>query len=263
MTARAYTRATRLAAAFLARLTGTESAASAMKIDPRTVRSWQETIEVPADEWEAIQAVLLARAGEMAATGKATGLVAALTGAGIAARNVRYATLIARREARREVEEQPPEPNPIRDAIDRLDDRRKRLLRDFIIAETRERAYRPPSDDRVGLGPPLDVVAFIDGLGALSDSEFEAEAAAVKAKLAEIDERYRAELSPASPQSSAVAEVAPEPAVTPTPISRRATRGQEPLPMLIDTGRMGGGRDGSGDGPWYDADSGERRRPRW
>jgi hypothetical protein len=243
MTARAYTRATRLAAAFLARLTGTESAASAMKIDPRTVRSWQETIEVPADEWEAIQAVLLARAGEMAATGKATGLVAALTGAGIAARNVRYATLIARREARRAEDEAPEPPNPIRDAIDRLDDRRKRLLRDLIVAETRARAYpsedEPPSEDPL---PPSDepmperVTAFIDALLAMSDAEVAAEEAKVAERLREIDEEYKRALPPDAPQSRASVEVAPEPADEPIPLSRPRVARPRPTPMVIDTG---------------------------
>lgn len=88
---KAYTYAQRLAAAFLARLNGSESAATAFAIDPRTVRSWQQQVPVPDDAWEAIQAVLQARAADMAAQGETRGLVQTLTGAGIASRNVRYA----------------------------------------------------------------------------------------------------------------------------------------------------------------------------
>ena len=98
----AYSHATRLAATFLAKLNGADAAATAFGIDPRTVRSWMGTVEVPDDSWTAIRDVLLARGAEMAALGKTAGLPAILTGAGISDRNVRYGQLIARREARRE-----------------------------------------------------------------------------------------------------------------------------------------------------------------
>lgn len=98
---RAHTRATRMAATFLAKQNGADAAATAFGIDPRTVRSWLQTVEIPDDQWTAIRDVLLARGAEMAALGKTAGLPAVLTGAGISDRNVRYGQLIARREAGR------------------------------------------------------------------------------------------------------------------------------------------------------------------
>ena len=44
----------------------------------------------------------------------------------------------------------------------------------------------------------------------------------------------------------------------PIPIGRAPSR-PAAVPMVVDIG----GRDGSGDGPWYDIDTGERRVPRW
>jgi hypothetical protein len=256
-----YSTPRRLAVVALARLAGVSEAAKAARVDLGTVRDWLASADgsnPSVADWQASRDYAKEQELRAALAGNANLAYAWSKSAGVGQRNLNYERQVA--AARRSEEEAPPEqPNPIRDAIDRLDDRRKRLLRDFIIAETRERAYRPPSDDRVGLGPPLDVVAFIDGLGALSDSEFEAEAAAVKAKLAEIDERYRAELSPASPQSSAVAEVAPEPADEPVSLSQARVARPRPVPQVIDFG----GFDGSGDGPWYSLDDGTRRPPRW
>ena len=107
MTSKAYTRATRMAATFLAKMNGADAAATAFGIDPRTLRSWLQTVEIPDDQWTAIRDVLLARGAEMAALGKTAGLPAVLTGAGISDRNVRYGVLIARREARRTEDENP------------------------------------------------------------------------------------------------------------------------------------------------------------
>jgi hypothetical protein len=74
MTSKAYTRATRTAAGFLAKLNRADAAATAFGIDPRTVRSSLTTVEIPDDKWTAIRDVLLARGAEMAALGKTAGL---------------------------------------------------------------------------------------------------------------------------------------------------------------------------------------------
>ena len=98
---RSHSKATRLAATFLAKLAGVDTAAATFGIDRRTVRSWTGSVEVPEDPWTAIRDVLLARGSEMAAKGDTRGLPAILTGAGIAERNVRYGQLIAQRDGRR------------------------------------------------------------------------------------------------------------------------------------------------------------------
>jgi hypothetical protein len=133
-------------------------AAATFRVDVRTVRSWQEgSVELPEDQWEAIEAVLLARGGEKAARGDTAGLVQTLTGAGIAARNRRYATLIARREARREgeQEQQAPTgpqsaewqrflatlPDEQRDAIERL------LRTQIFLIEARRDAGLDPTPE--------------------------------------------------------------------------------------------------------------------
>lgn len=98
---KSYTEADKLAAVFLAQQAGVEAAATALGIDPRSVRDWSKTITLPDDQWTAIRDVLIARGSVMAAKGTTTGLAATLTGAGIAERNVRYGQLIARREGRK------------------------------------------------------------------------------------------------------------------------------------------------------------------
>lgn len=105
MPPRTHSRATRLAAAFLAQQTSTEVAGKAFGVDKRTVQRWLDAGDIPDDAWTAIRDVLLARGAEMAARGETKGIVQVLTAAGISERNVRYGMLIARREARHAVPE--------------------------------------------------------------------------------------------------------------------------------------------------------------
>lgn len=102
MVAKAHSKATKLAATSLARLSSADVAAATFRVDVQTVRRWQAGADAPPDDtWTAVRDVLLARGAEMAARGETSGLVQTLTAAGISDRNVRYSTLIARREARR------------------------------------------------------------------------------------------------------------------------------------------------------------------
>ena len=124
-----------MGATVLARLAGIDTAVDTFGIDRRTVRGWVKGEPPPDDQWTAVRDVLLARGAELAAKGETKGLVQTLTAAGISERNVRYGQLIARREARREQADAPAEANPVRAAIDALDDSRRRLMRDILDAE--------------------------------------------------------------------------------------------------------------------------------
>ena len=127
----------------------------------------------------------------MAARGDIRGLPAILTGAGIAERNVRYATLIARHEARRVEAEEGPPSDPLHDAVVRLDDRRRRLLRDTIDIRYPDLPVpASPSDDiQVSDESIAALNAWIDHLVALPDDEVAAAEAAVEAELQAISER--------------------------------------------------------------------------
>jgi hypothetical protein len=184
-----YSRPQRLAAVFLARQSGADAAAQAFELDPRTVRSWMDTVELPDDQWEAIQAVLLARGGELTARGETRGLVATLTAAGISSRNVRYAKLISRREARRAEEEAPPEPNPMRDAIRALSGEQKRMLvaEIDVLVETRSLGLEvgvqvPKPDDG------LQMAQFLARIATLPAAEVAARTEAAKDRLRELHE---------------------------------------------------------------------------
>lgn len=115
-----HTAATRQAAVVLVKHGGAsvDTAAQALGVDARTIAKWLATEPVPDDAWEALQKYLLTLAADRTGRGDMRNLGQILTGAGIAARNVRYATLIARREARRVEQAETKAPNPVRAAID-------------------------------------------------------------------------------------------------------------------------------------------------
>lgn len=98
MSGKTHSKATKLAAVVLARLSSPDVAATTFHVDEQTVRRWLEG-DPPADDWEQAEKLLLARGLEMSARGQTQGLVATLTAAGISSRHRRYSTLIARREA--------------------------------------------------------------------------------------------------------------------------------------------------------------------
>lgn len=183
-----HSRATKLAATFLARLASPEVAAATFRVDVRTVRDWQAgSVELPEDQWEAIEAVLLARGGEKAASGETAGLVQTLTGAGIAARNRRYATLIARREARREGEQQPAKADPEwLVAVRALDGRRAALLGAELRHEIADRGEHPrfgPESEE-----PIDeakLLAWVQSVAAAPDEEIWARLVALEPKWAD------------------------------------------------------------------------------
>lgn len=193
---RRHSESTRLAAVFLAEQNGPDAAAEALGLDPRTVRSWQETLALPADRWTAIRDLLQARAGELAAKGETKGLVAMLTGAGIADRNVRYATLIERREKRRADEAKADAPSAVRLQLDRLDMTRKRLLRQEIavIAARRQVLQEPePIEDPVSQDVTA-LTALVDELLARSDDEIAARLAALSDEHKQLEAIHRQHL---------------------------------------------------------------------
>jgi hypothetical protein len=221
--AKHHSRATKLAATFLAKLASPDVAAATFRVDVRTVRGWRDGIELPADEWTAIRDVLRARGAEMAARGDTRGLVATLTAAGISDRNVRYSTLISRREARREAEQEPEAaPNLLHEAIEALSDTRTRLMRDAIDLEmqTRFTAGEDVADVAAESDPAprsdeesqATMLAFVAELAARSDEDVAAESERIRAKLREIQDERMAEIareSLAPPSPVPIAPVTP------------------------------------------------------
>lgn len=164
--------ATRLAAVFLARQSGIDTAAATFGADPATIRRWLDTVVLPDSEWGAIEKVLLARAGEMTAKGESRQLVATLTAAGISSRNRRYETLIERRDARRsaEADAAKPEPNPILDLVIALPPERKRWLSDMFTRDGYVRHLVPEPEPTEGLTPEA-ALPFFEWLTNASDEE--------------------------------------------------------------------------------------------
>jgi hypothetical protein len=105
---RSYSLSQKLAGAALARQLGAGAAASQLKVDKRTVQRWLKA--APEDGWTLARDLAQARLQEHLATGKVAPSQLA-TIAGIADRNVRYAQLIARREASREAAAAEAEPS--------------------------------------------------------------------------------------------------------------------------------------------------------
>lgn len=104
------------------------------------------------------------------------GLVAILTGAGIADRNVRYSTLIARREARRDAEPEAPPPNLIHDAIHALDPRRQRFVSLAVRLAIEESTDREEQPEAMPEGDAeASFVEWVKGVADLTDEQVTAE----------------------------------------------------------------------------------------
>lgn len=196
MAGKSHSRATKLAAVFLARESGVDAAADAFGIDRNTIRRWLAAVELPADQWEAIQEVLLARGSELAAKGQTAGLTATLTGAGIASRNVRYGKLIERRDARKADQAAAaagPEKTASELAIHALPVERKRWLRDFMALHIDLNRYRHPDqlppDPETGTGLSderrAEWVRFIEWSGTAPLAELDAKVEKVMAQIRE------------------------------------------------------------------------------
>jgi hypothetical protein len=223
----------RLAIIALARISGAADAAKAGKVDVRTVRVWlEEEGDRPHDahEWRASRLHAMAENLRAQLSGKARDAYEWVKSAGVSSRNERYADLIARREARREEAAQAAEPNAVHVQIDRLDDLRRRYLREEIDAVMLRRgtgaAPKPDgpaiSDDEYA----ASLAEYVDELLALSDDEvqarldrLEAESGAVweaeaEARNAELAARFPPPEPPAEPEAG---PEPPEPVVRPSP----------------------------------------------
>jgi hypothetical protein len=214
--------AQKLAGAVLARLKGADAAATELQTDRRTIRRWLAA--APDDGWTLARDLAQARLQEQLATGKVNAAQLA-TVAGIAERNVRYGELLRQREARRQGEQamEQPQANPIRDAIDTLDDRRQRLMRDALDLEVQTRSLaeargesRPEPDPEPMTEEDGDstLLEWIAWLAAMSDEAVEAEDKEVRAKLKALEaermaivDRDRQQSAP--PLPAPVAPVAP------------------------------------------------------
>jgi hypothetical protein len=237
--AKAHSKATKLAAVVLARLSSADVAAVTFGVDVQTVRRWQAGADAPPDDtWTAVRDVLLTRGAEMAARGETSGLVQTLTAAGISDRNVRYSTLIARREARRAKEQQPePEsPKPWRAVFDALPHDRRRLLVhefDVHIAASEAKGNAEPVEDVLPEKPDEDTDAWMlrycEALRDASPADIEARTAVADGQqqaLDEAEERERQERYEAAhprPEPSAPLQVPPGP-------SRRLLAPTDPRP---------------------------------
>jgi hypothetical protein len=235
--------ATKLAAVFLAQQSSVDGAAEALGIDPRTIRGWLETVELPADRWTAIRDVLQARAGEMAAKGETRGLVQTLTGAGIADRNVRYSTLIARREARRAEAEKPPEKSHMATEFARLDDLRCSLVRAEIalVAVRRVHHLDPEPPDMDAEAFDQLVTDFVDGVVAMTDEQVRARLEVIHAEHRAIDgaererERLERERLAAEREASRPAPRGFDHAVNVTPRTRELDAEERQLVIEAET----------------------------
>jgi hypothetical protein len=224
MPGKRHPRSVKLAAVFLTRQSGIEAAAKTFGVDPRTIEAWTASGDLPQDEWTAIRDVLRARAGEMAAKGETSGLVATMTAAGIADRNVRYTTLIARREARRdpEAETERSVDDPVRAALDRLSPAAREHLRVLIAmrmwagpAEGVDAGLVSDREDTTGL------IRLIDAIGALSDEDLAIESAAAAAEWARVKDLPRPRTADAK-LMAIVAESEPEPEpLRPEPVVKK------------------------------------------
>lgn len=228
-----HSRATKLAVTFLAKLTSADVAAATFRVDPRTVASWQAgAVDLPTDDWEAIEAVLLARGGEQAARGETRGLVQTLTGAGIAARNRRYATLIARREAQRQPDPEPAPVSPIGVAIDRLDEDRQALLRDAIdlLIQRRQLTGEPEPEPMDPAAEEAVFLEWLDSLAAMSDEDVQTQRNAQIEELVGLHREWKEKNPPPTPTLPQPAEkptAPPRPAAEPIDLSEHRARIQD------------------------------------
>lgn len=213
---KAHSRATKLAATFLARLSSADVAAATFRVDVQTVRRWQAGGDVPEDTWTAVRDVLLTRGAEMAAKGDVKGLVQTLTAAGISERNVRYGELLRQREARRTADQATEEPEPVdpwRVAIHELSDSRQRLLRDVLDLQLQDLEREDPPA-RTQEESNTAFLEFIEKLAAMPDDEVEAESQRVRAQL---DAMFETQMAEAQRSRTAQRPAEPVPAAPETP----------------------------------------------
>lgn len=156
--------------------------------------------QYPADnDWRIIEQMAGAQLAERLARGQVTSARDLATVQGIAGRNVRVAELIERREARSDVEQAPPPPEPLREQLDRLDSRRQRLVADTLRHELDRRAANAdpepseiPEDDFIER-----VTAWVDELLSRSDAEIDAEQSELTAARRDQEAEHRARLDAA------------------------------------------------------------------
>lgn len=178
------TGAIRLAALVLVKHAGAsiDDAAATLGVDKRTVGRWVDSATIPDESWAALEKMLLAMAADRSARGELRNLAQLMTAAGIASRNVRYATLIARREARRAQAQAEAEaaarPNPVY-ALDH--DRRKWLVSYLDMAIEYHRIIEANGGPKVADIPNQPVeydeaeyVRQIEAVSAASDAELRA-----------------------------------------------------------------------------------------
>lgn len=132
-----HTDATKLSAIVLVKHAGAsvDDAAATLGVTPKAVREWIAA-DVPGDAWGDLERLFLAKAADRGGRDDTRGLPQLLTAAGIAARNVRYGQLIARREARKAEEAKAAEPEamtPEQKAIAALPDDRRRWLASYCF----------------------------------------------------------------------------------------------------------------------------------
>lgn len=250
MPAKAHSKAIRLSAVFLGRLASAEVAGKVLGVDYRTVQSWMQASELPADDWTAVRDVLLTRGAEMAAKGETRGLVQTLTAAGISDRNVRYATLIARREARREAEQPEPapepEPDPLLVAMAPLPLERQRYMAAAIRLELSSRQEgEPPKQARLATtassaDPNAEAVmlAWVQEVASLTDADFAVRQAELAEQRQQIEQAQRDRLTARS-QALSARQASPDPSAAteaPSGPSQRLLAPPTPIPMLVDLG---------------------------
>lgn len=243
-----HTLGTQLSGAALGRVLSVDQAASMLGVDRGSIRRWMRD-HPAADDWQIIQQMAGAQLVERVAKGLVRSSRDLAIILGVAGRNVRAQQLIARREQRREQDaqpEEPPEPNPIKEALDALDPARQRLIRDVLILELRRRVDSPANEPARADPDDQSWRELIADVAARTDAEVEAESARIRAELDATDPRVS---SPGLPMS--MAELPPTPIRPAAPVVARPASS----PMVLDVGGRGE--------PWYDLETGERRRPSW
>jgi hypothetical protein len=181
--ARSISPARRLAGMAMVRFVGVRNAARAVQVDERTLRGWlakdNADTDHDADAWRAAEALAQERMLTGLATGDARGLTAWSTAAGIASRNVRYATLIARREGRHREE---PKPSwwPAWQALS-MD--RRRLMVDTL----RYIREHPPTDATPADGPEPTMDAWVTLVAKMTDREVAREGSRLARRFARAD----------------------------------------------------------------------------
>lgn len=172
--------AKRLAGAALGRLISVDQAAKLLGVDKGSIRAWMGD-HPGGDDWATLSELAGAQLTERLARGEIRDPRTLAVVKGVADRNVRYSTLIARREQRRAAEQAEPEPTPDlawRAAFDQLDEPRASLMgaqmrRDVLDRRERQEAGaaqepEPEEDDAAWHQRMLE---WVERTAALSDHE--------------------------------------------------------------------------------------------